>query len=322
MQQRDRPRMYHAEDADRPMEPMNVRGGSLADISEELYGRVTKYHAQIGSNVSPIMLQRMEQNMLREARSLFFARKWEDALNTFTHCLAITEKAHPSVGTSVQGVVVLEIASCLHFLSEFDAAKAYYEQAIECLRRVQPPNWEQWAVSTLGRLSGVRPPDIQSARIQFIKSRLVDLELGRPPDLVYLDDNGQRRRLPEIDEDSCTATSWDSRPAWLASAQEYDDDDDDEEEEEEARRAGYESNYSTTRHCNGGSSMEAATDEADERFRANEDGVFADSEEEEAARREWLQYHLACGEWDKAAELVATDEEQQDLEYLMGRTEH
>ena len=42
-----------------------------------------------------------------------------------------------------------------------------------------------------------------------------------------------------------------------------------------------------------------------------------DAVEREAARKEWLQYHFALGEWDKAAELVATQDEQDDLDYLM-----
>ena len=44
-------------------------------------------------------------------------------------------------------------------------------------------------------------------------------------------------------------------------------------------------------------------------------------DEQEAARKEWLQYHLQVGEWDKAAELVVTREEREDLEYLMGRAQ-
>ena len=41
-----------------------------------------------------------------------------------------------------------------------------------------------------------------------------------------------------------------------------------------------------------------------------------DADEQEAARKEWLQYHLQLGEWDKAAELVVTAEEKEDLQYL------
>ena len=39
-------------------------------------------------------------------------------------------------------------------------------------------------------------------------------------------------------------------------------------------------------------------------------------EEQEAARKEWLQYHLKVGEWEEAAALVVTKEEQEDLDYL------
>ena len=46
--------------------------------------------------------------------------------------------------------------------------------------------------------------------------------------------------------------------------------------------------------------------------------VFAE-EEEEAARKEWLQYYLQTGEWAKAEELVVTAEEREDLEYLVAK---
>lgn len=42
-------------------------------------------------------------------------------------------------------------------------------------------------------------------------------------------------------------------------------------------------------------------------------------EEEEAARKEWLQYYLQTGEWAKAEELVVTAEEREDLEYLVAK---
>ena len=46
--------------------------------------------------------------------------------------------------------------------------------------------------------------------------------------------------------------------------------------------------------------------------------MVADAEQE-AARKEWLQYHMQVCEWEAAAELVVTREEKDDLEYLMQR---
>ena len=51
------------------------------------------------------------------------------------------------------------------------------------------------------------------------------------------------------------------------------------------------------------------------------DAAGRDDAEQEAARREWLQYHLQIGEWDEAARLVVTAEEREDLEYLRGRAQ-
>jgi hypothetical protein len=50
--------------------------------------------------------------------------------------------------------------------------------------------------------------------------------------------------------------------------------------------------------------------------RGSEGAAVRDADEQEAARKEWLQYHLQLGEWDKAAELVVTAEEEEDLQYL------
>ena len=202
----------------------------LGSISEDLYGRVTHYHAQIGSHVSHETLLRLETGMLREARELVDARKFEEALNCFTHALAISEKAHLGAATPSQGVIVHEIAECLHHLGEFEAAEAYYTQALETIRRVQTPKWEARAVWALGKLSGVKPPDVQQARVLFIKSRLLDVELGRLPEPVFLDENGIRRKLAPVhagarrgaweeeDDEAGAAAYWDEKPSWLAAA--------------------------------------------------------------------------------------------------------
>ena len=44
-----------------------------------------------------------------------------------------------------------------------------------------------------------------------------------------------------------------------------------------------------------------------------------EAKEEEAARKEWLQYYVQTGQWVKAEELVVTDEEREDLEYLVAK---
>jgi len=50
---------------------------------------------------------------------------------------------------------------------------------------------------------------------------------------------------------------------------------------------------------------------------AVDDGRGDDAQE--AARKEWLQYHMKVGEWEEARELVVTREEQEDLDYLISR---
>ena len=75
---------------------MTTEQHGIADISQTLYDRVTKYHAQIGHAVPKDTLQSLEWNLLSEAKALFHQKDYEGALNTFTHCLAVTEKTRSS----------------------------------------------------------------------------------------------------------------------------------------------------------------------------------------------------------------------------------
>ena len=79
--------------------------------------------AQIGQNVNRDELQQLEWNLLGEAKMLFHQRKFEEALNTFTHCLAVTEKTRSAKDHAVRGAVIHNIASCLHNLGEMEAAQ-------------------------------------------------------------------------------------------------------------------------------------------------------------------------------------------------------
>ena len=45
-------------------------------------------------------------------------------------------------------------------------------------------------------------------------------------------------------------------------------------------------------------------------------GRARDVEEEEQARREWLEYYLQTGEWRQAEELVVSADEQERLDHL------
>ena len=124
----------------------------VAEVSSHLYADVTRYHAQvsfaaflgrtlvemiapffgffslfappqIGQNVNRDELQQLEWNLLGEAKTLFHQRKFEEALNTFTHCLAVTEKTRSAKDHAVRGAVIHNIASCLHNLGEMEAAQ-------------------------------------------------------------------------------------------------------------------------------------------------------------------------------------------------------
>ena len=143
----------------------------VAQVSEGLLDRVTHYHAQIGGNVKKDVLQELEWRLLTEAKELFHQKKYDEALNTFTHCLAVTEKTRSAKDHAVRGAVVHNIASCLHNLGELEAAQAYYEQAIAAFQKAYTPPLEK-------ALYG----DPNKRRIDFVKERLVDITWGRKPD--------------------------------------------------------------------------------------------------------------------------------------------
>ncbi|KOO26153.1 hypothetical protein Ctob_005670 [Chrysochromulina tobinii] len=228
------------------LRPENEVG--VATVSSKLFTNVTHYHAQIGADVAKETLQQLEWNLLAEAKTLFHQRKFEEALNTFTHCLAVTEKTRSAKDHAVRGAVIHNIASCLHNLGEMEAAQAYYEQAIEAFKKAYTPLVERAIYG-----------DANKRRIDFVKERLVDISWGRKPDGdKYLDENGNKRPVAPV-------------------------------------------------------FGQAAGGAAD----ADEGGEGDDEASQEAARKEWLQYHLQVGEWDKAEELIVTAQEREDLEYLM-----
>ena len=155
----------------------------VASVSSSLFSNVTRYHAQIGANVDKSTLQQLEWNLLADAKTLFHQRKFEEALNTFTHCLAVTEKTRSATDYAVRGAVIHNIASCLHNLGEMEAAQAYYEQAVESFKKAKTPLLER-----------VFYGDANKRRVEFVKERLVDITWGRKPDGdKYLDENGVKR---------------------------------------------------------------------------------------------------------------------------------
>ena len=160
----------------------------VASVSSSLFSNVTRYHAQIGASVPKETLQQLEWNLLAEAKTLFHQRKFEEALNTFTHCLAVTEKTRSATDHAVRGAVIHNIASCLHNLGEMEAAQAYYEQAIDAFKKAKTPLIERAIYG-----------DANKRRIEFVKERLVDISWGRKPDGdKYLDENGVKRPVAPV----------------------------------------------------------------------------------------------------------------------------
>ena len=121
-----------------PTEQMTATAAQqgVAAVSQQLFDKVTRYHAAIGAEVSSSELTRLETKLIKEGQEACFRQEWEEALNLFTHALAVVEKGKTDLGTDTgnRGTLVHNVAFCLHCMGEFEAAKAYYEQSLECFK--------------------------------------------------------------------------------------------------------------------------------------------------------------------------------------------
>ena len=292
----------------------------VATVSALLLDRVTKYHAHLGtaSNVARYTLLDLERRLLEEAKNLCYTKRYEEALNVFTHALAVSEKASEGESSSgtTKACIVHNIGYTLHCLGEFEAAGAYYEQALEHFRNVKAPLIDRYTVEWIFG-------SVNDSRVQFIRERLLDVSFRRLPDAEYLDEYGRKRAMPtNVPESSipprldAPSMAWEAssaaqsqrQPRWLAAR------------DEAAPRAklgdelveshgGQEDSCRSAGGSAGGSCAEEAADDGRTR------------EEEEEARREWFEYHLKVGEWAEASELVVTAAEREDLDYLIEKAE-
>jgi len=270
------------------------------------------------------VLNQLEWNLLTEAKEQFHRAQYEEALNTFTACLAVTEKTRNSKDFAVRGAIVHNIASCLHHLGEIEAAQEYYEQAITSFEK-----------ANTGIVEKLLYGDTNKRRVDFVKERMIDISWGRKPDIdKYLDENGRKRVVPLpppafTSHDQKLSDKWgdepppppwaahdmaavnsdypyDRRPAWMSAA---------------TKRGGGGSSGSYGALDNGGpsSAYRAEPQQAPPRYHDEAAESEADDVTQEQARREWLQYYLQTSEWERAEELVVTPDEREDLHYLRDR---
>ena len=284
----------------------------VAAVSKQLHEGVTTYHAQIGANVPNSELVKLEQKLTKEGSKACFAQEFEEALNMFTHALAVAEKTKSNVDPGTRGTYVHNIGFCLHCLGEFEAAKAYYEQSIELLNKVQVPLSTRF-------VNGVLYPErlvfefiyggLNHNRIQMTRERILDCQFGRRPDLKILDEYGRTKPMPgakeqQIDTSVGLAATWEERDG---AAPEWSGD-----------RRGEDATASGSADPSWLAATQAQVQQVQEE-EAAPSGSGRDDTEQEAARKEWLQYHMQVGEWAEAQELVVTKEERDDLNYLRQR---
>lgn len=288
---------------------------SLNEVSKELLDQVTQYHAQIGHSVPREALQQLEATLLAQAKTDFHAGKYEEALNTFTHCLAVTEKSRTSQDATVRGAVLHNIASCLHHQGKMEAAQAYYEQAVACFRKTKTPLVDR-----------IFYGDTNQRRVDFVKERLIDISWGKKPDGdKYLDENGRKRPVPvtagrEAYDDAGRRFHQDAPTYTQRVVQDVIRESRGQGHSREPEQAFPEERPGGRK----GYGRCAVPTTADMEYEPYEPSVShgadpRDDASQEQARKEWLQYHLQQGNWQAAEELVVTAEERDDLAYLVER---
>ena len=98
--------------------------------------------AEVGGNATSPALALLEDDLLEQAKSLCCAKRWDEAMTTFVHALAVCEKLNDERERSVRAAILHNIGYCLHNMCKWDAAKAYYEGAplvMLSLDHAQPP---------------------------------------------------------------------------------------------------------------------------------------------------------------------------------------
>ena len=323
----------------------------VAVVSEQLFEKVTRYHAAIGADVCTSELARLENKLLEEGREACLKQQWEEALNLFTHALAVIEKSKTGMAADAanRGTVVHNVAFCLHAMGEFEAAKAYYEQSLECFQNIQVPVYQKV-------INGLLYPErlafeavyggLNHNRIQMTKERLLDVSFSRKPDLTQLDQWGRKRPMADKSGEAGSdpnASYADQTRRYLASwmdpprAQTYTATatvEDAPPDASDALAAALERKPGWLAASEAVSAADPAAPRQQPPYElADAPGAPADvvadvdpdagrtDAEKEAARVEWLQYYLKMMDWAQAAELVVTDEEREDLAYLQEREE-
>ena len=160
---------------------------------------VQRYHAAIGAGVPRAALMELETKFSGQARQKFVSKDYEGALDLYAHCLALTERVQGSEEPEVRGTNLHNLASCLHHMGEFEAARSYYEQAHRVFSAQPAQDY----------LSSLIFHDVNQKRRDFVRERLIDINWGRKPGEDFLDASGTKRAHSELAELEARAPSAD-----------------------------------------------------------------------------------------------------------------
>ncbi len=116
--------------------------------------------------------------LMQTARHLFTQSRFDDAFTQFAIGLAITRQCNDCFDFAMRGVLLHNMASCLHHKRQFDKAIQYYTQArivFACAMNEQLSN---------------RHDDVLKARMRFVHGRMQHAKRRTQPPHTVLDSNG------------------------------------------------------------------------------------------------------------------------------------
>ena len=166
-------------------------------------GGSSRWHAQIGGDVPRQELRSLFKSMRSAGTQAFKKGEFDAALQLFNQSLAIASKVDRDIGT--RGVLLHNIASCLHNLGDWECAESHYEQALSALEHA----------ITSG--SSQSSDEVLSSRLRFVRRRLQEVAAREAPGTAYLDSAGNEHRARDVqvyaDEDGVTRYSADEDEA-------------------------------------------------------------------------------------------------------------
>ena len=164
----------------------------------DVNGLIERYKADALENMKWSRTRRRNMETLtEEATAAHKTGRYEVSMDKFVHILAILETEEPKYPSEMRATVTSNVASALHFLGEYAAAKEMYERALD-----------EFSAGSVGWLTYLQLGNLNEKRCEYIQARLAQVATGERPDpSLYLDGYGKTRQWTQEELDG-TDKSW------------------------------------------------------------------------------------------------------------------